>query len=123
MAGSKRSLTIDDADDGRPDPATPLPPKKPTRLSTKFGLTMASPTTVSILGGDEYHGSLDSGYSGRSSEKNLSNRALVQEVLKMVENEDKAELMVLELMRKYSFNLSRLKDLLRRKLTALKSLV
>ncbi|KIX07252.1 uncharacterized protein Z518_01905 [Rhinocladiella mackenziei CBS 650.93] len=31
----------------------------------------------------------------------------------MVENEDKAEIMILELMREYSFNLSRLKDLLR----------
>lgn len=123
MLGSKRSLTIDDPYDGLPDPVTPLPPKKPPRLSTKFGLTAALPTTVSILHGDEYHGSLDSGNSGRSSEKNLSNRALVQEVLKIVENEDKAELMVLELMRKYSFNFSRLKDLLKRKLTALKSFV
>ena len=58
-----------------------------------------------------------------SSENTLSIKDLAQEVLKMVENEDGAELMILELMRKYSFSLTRLKELLRGKLDTLESLV
>ncbi|KIX05300.1 uncharacterized protein Z518_06172 [Rhinocladiella mackenziei CBS 650.93] len=71
--------------------------KKPARLSSKFGSTTASPKTVSTPESDKDHG-LDTGSSGRSSEKTLSSRALLQEVLKMAENEDEAELMILELM-------------------------
>lgn len=55
----------------------------------------------------------DSGSNGSSGEKSLSSAALVKEVSKMVENENQAELMILELMREYSFNFSRLKELLR----------
>ena len=47
--------------------------------------------------------------------KNHSGPALVQEVAKMVENKDNAELMILGLMRRYSFDLSLLQKLLRRK--------
>jgi len=51
----------------------------------------------------------------RSREKILSDAALIQEVSNMAENKGKAELMILELMRKYTFNLSRLRELLGRK--------
>jgi len=119
MAGSKRSLAPHDSDDGKSGRAAPVPPKKPAHLSSKFGWTTASPKTVSTLESDEDHG-LDTGNRGRSSEKTLSSWALLQEVLKMAENEDTAELMILELMRKYSFRFSRFKDPLRRMLTTFK---
>jgi hypothetical protein len=53
--------------------------------------------------------------SDNDRKKILSNRALIQEVSKMAENKEKAEVMILELMTKYSFDLSRLKHLLGRK--------
>jgi hypothetical protein len=48
----------------------------------------------------------------RSRGKILSDTALIQEVSKMIKNKEKAEVMILELMMKYSFNLSHLKHLL-----------
>jgi hypothetical protein len=45
--------------------------------------------------------------------KSLSSGELVQQVLKMVKNRDRAELIILELMREYSFSYHHLKDLLR----------
>ena len=50
-----------------------------------------------------------------SHERSLSDGALIQEVSKMAANEQQAELMILELMRKYTFSFTRLKELLRRK--------
>jgi hypothetical protein len=66
---------------------------------------------------DSDYDSLDSGdiRDSSSSEKSLSAAALVQEVLKMAKNRDRAELMILELMREYSFSFPRLKELLRGK--------
>ena len=50
-----------------------------------------------------------------SSEKSLPAEGLVQEVSKMVHDKDRAELMILDLMREYSFSFPRLKELLRGK--------
>ena len=68
--------------------------------------------------GDEHRGPLVS-----ECNESLSGEALVQEIFKMVENKDKAELMLLELMRAYSFSFPRLKELLTRKLIIFESLV
>ena len=48
---------------------------------------------------------------------------LDQNVVTMVDNPEKAELMILELMRKYSFSFTYLKELLRGNLTTLELLV
>jgi hypothetical protein len=70
-----------------------------------------SKTATTRPGGDDSSGQKDS-----SQAKNLSGSALVQEVAKIVENkEDNPELMILKLMRRYSFDLSLLQKLLRRK--------
>lgn len=93
--------TDDDLDEERPGPAAP---RRSSRLAEN---------PVSI--GDDSHGRLNSGSMGSSGKKSLSSAALVQKVLKMVEDENQAELMVLKLMREYSFSFPRLKELLRRK--------
>ena len=64
---------------------------------------------------DDSHGRLNSGSNGSSGEKSLSSAALVQKVLEMAENKNQAELMILKLMREYSFSFPLLKELLRRK--------
>jgi len=66
---------------------------------------------TSKSGGDGSHGRSND----RIRETNLSSAALSEEVLKMVENKEKAELMILELMRKYTFSLLDLRKLLTRK--------
>ena len=67
----------------------------------------------------EHHGdgSQDAPDAGNShgGSNTLKDRELAQEVLKIVNNANTAELMVLELMNKYSFSFSRLKELLRGK--------
>jgi hypothetical protein len=50
-----------------------------------------------------------------SNEKNLPPEDLAQEVLKMVHKTGRVELMILDLMREYSFSFPRLKELLRGK--------
>ena len=100
----KRKLsrnTDDDLDGERYDPAAP---RRSSCLATN---------TVSI--DDDSHGRSNSGSNSSSGKKSLSSAALVQKVLKMVEDENQAELMVLKLMREYSFSFPRLKELLRRK--------
>ena len=125
MPRRKRFQTSDDDPDDQkqPGPAAPPPPKKFTRQASKTISTVASSKPTSISHGHGSHTLLDSGSNDNSGEKSLSSAALVQEVLKMVENKDKAELMILELMREYSFSFPRLKELLRRKLTGLEPLV
>jgi hypothetical protein len=90
----------------RPTRATTVPKEGPSRATTRTGPSSA----MSIR---------DSG----SSKKTLPLEALLEEVSKMGKNPDKAEVMILELMSKYSFSLSRLKELLRGKLNTLKPLV
>ena len=100
--------------------SAPEPP--PTRLrfsnQKKVPAVVTVPTaptaknlsnTISGIEPDSSQGSSNSA----SSEKSLSGGELVQQVLKMVKNRDRAELMILELMAEYSFNFSRLKELLR----------
>jgi len=113
----------------RDDAADPLPPRKSARIVTKAVASLTSPgdddssglsktitprpddndspgpskTATTIPGGDN-----------SSQKKTLSRPALVQEVTKMVDK-DNAEIMILELMRKYSFDLSYLQKLLKRK--------
>jgi len=57
----------------------------------------------------------DSGdsHDSNSSEKSLNGAELIQEVLKIVKTEERAELMILELMEEYKFSYARLKELLR----------
>ena len=80
-----------------------LPPKKSARHAT----------TVSP--GDRSHEPSKSADDGRTREEIPNDAALIQEVSKIVDNEEKAELLLLELMRKYTFSFTRLKVLLRRK--------
>ena len=108
MAKRKRN-TNDDPDDER------SPPRRSARLAANTVSAEISSKTMPSFDDDDSHGRLDSGGNGSSGEKSLSNEALVQEVLKMTKNKDKAELMILELMREYSFSFPRLKELLRRK--------
>jgi len=84
-------------------PAGPSSRRKSTRV--------VSLKATSKPGGDGSHGRSND----RSRETNLSSAALSEEVLKMVENKEKAELMILELMRKYTFSLPDLRKLLTRK--------
>jgi hypothetical protein len=125
MPRRKRFETSDDNpdDEEQPGAAAPPRPRKSARQASKTLSTVASSKPTSIS--DDYgsHTLLDSGSDDNSREKGLSDAALVQKVLKMVENKDKAELMILELMREYSFSFPRLKELLTRKLTGLESLV
>jgi hypothetical protein len=58
----------------------------------------------------------DAGNSHGSSHT-LTGRELAQAALKIVNNADSAEIMILELMDRYSFSLTRLKELLRGKLS------
>ena len=115
------------------DAADPLPPRKSARLLTRPGDDDSSgpsktvtprpddndspgpsKTATTIPGGDDFSKPSKKGQKDSSRGKTLSGSALVQEVTKMVEK-DNAEIMILELMRKYSFDLSHLQKLLRRK--------
>jgi hypothetical protein len=105
MPKRKRLQSAEYDPDNEPSgPANPLPLRKSTRHATN---------TVSP--GDGSYKPSNSADNDRSREKILSDAALIQEVSKMAENKEKAELMILELMRKYTFNLSRLRELLGRK--------
>jgi hypothetical protein len=106
MAKRKRSRNTDERSG---------PPRKSARLAKNNVSTEGSSKNMLRFDDDDSHGRLDSGSNGGSGEKSLSSAALVKEVSKMVENENQAELMILELMREYSFNFSRLKELLRGK--------
>ena len=92
------------------------PPRKSARLAKNTVSIEGSSKIMPRFDDDDSHGRLDSGNNGSSGEKSLSNEALVKKVLKMAENENQAELMILELMREYSFSFPRLKELLRRKI-------
>jgi hypothetical protein len=120
-----RLQTSDDnpGDEEQPGPAAPPPPRKSVRRAAKIASTVASSKNMSRSDGYGSYASLDSGNNDNNGEKSLSSAALFEEVLKMVANKHKAELMILELMREYSFSFPRLKELLRRKLTGLESLV
>ena len=97
MPKRKRLRSAEYVPDSEP---SDLPPRKSAHHATN---------TVSSSGPS------NSADNDRSLEENLSDAALIQEVSKMAENKEKAELMILELMGKYTFNLSRLRELLRRK--------
>src|SRR4051794_18183527 len=108
------------------DAAGPLPPRKSPRLVDSLTVpdnddddddSGPSKTVTPRPAGDDSLGLSKIGQKDIRQGKTLSGPALVQEVMKMVENKDNAELMVLELMRRYSFSLSLLQDLLRRKAT------
>jgi hypothetical protein len=103
------------------DAADPLPPRKSARLLTRPGDDGSSGPSKTVTprpddndspGPSKTATTIPGGASSRG--KTLSGSALVQEVTKMVEK-DNAEIMILELMRKYSFDLSHLQKLLRRK--------
>ena len=61
--------------------------------------------------GDDSQGASNAGTS-HSSRRTLNHRELAREASKIVNNADSAELVILELMDKYSFSLPRLKELL-----------
>ena len=83
-------------------------PRKSARLASLAANTVSAESSPKTM-------QSDSGGNDSSGEKSLSVVELVQKVLRMAENKDRAELMVLELMREYSFDFSRLKELLRGK--------
>jgi hypothetical protein len=108
---SKRKTTNVDFGDEQSNPARKAAKAKADSIP-------ASSKPMSRSDGDEHRGPLAS-----DSNESLSSEALVQEVLKMVKNKDGAELMVLELMRTYSFSFPRLKELLTRWLIIFESLI
>ena len=111
------------------DAANPLPPRKSARLVTKAVASLTRPGDDDSSGpsktltprSDDNDSPGPSKTATKKSQKDtsqgktLSASALVQEVRKMAENNDNAEIMILELMRKYSFDLSHLQTLLRSK--------
>ena len=115
----KRKTPAADLDDEKSGSGAPLPLKRSARNAAKLeaGSAAASSKPVSRSGGDEPRGALS------SSDKSLSDEVLRQEVTKIAKNEARAELMLLELMRTYSFNFPRLKELLTRKLISFESRV
>jgi len=91
MAQRKRQRNAEHDSDNKP--------RKSARLAT---------TVSPADGSDEPSNSAD---SGRTREEILSD-ALALEAEKIVNNKDKAELLILGLMRKYTFNFSHLKEML-----------
>jgi hypothetical protein len=90
---------------------------RPTRSTSARGKSSIIPTpteTPSITTPDS-HDASDAGNSHGSN--TLNGKELVLEALKIVNNPASAELMILELMNKYSFDLARLKELLSGKLS------
>jgi hypothetical protein len=113
------------------DAADPLPPRKSARLLTRPGDDGSSGPSKTVTPRSDDNDSPEPSKTATtipggakpskkrqkdsSRGKTLSDPALVQEVRKMAENKSKAEIMILELMRKYSFDLSELQKLLNRK--------
>jgi hypothetical protein len=62
--------------------------------------------------GGKFHSPIWTPHGGSNT---FGGKELIEEALKIVNNADTAELMILELMNKYSFSLPRLKELLRGK--------
>ena len=104
MAKRKRSRNTDERSG---------PQRKSARLAKNTVLIEGSSKTMPRFDDDDSHGRLDSGSNDSSGKKSLGSATLVQKVLKMVGNENQAELMILELMREYLFGFPRLKELLR----------
>jgi hypothetical protein len=94
---------------------------RPTQSTSARGKPsiIPTPTETPPITTFEHHsdGSQDASDAGSShgSSYTLKGRELVREALKIVNNADSAELMILELMDKHSFNFPRLKELLRGK--------
>ena len=81
--------------------------------------TVATPPETPSITVSEHHddGSQDAPDAGNShgGSNTLGGKELIEEALKIVNNADTAELMILELMNKYSFSFPRLKELLKGK--------
>jgi hypothetical protein len=89
---------------------------RPTRSTSARGKssTLPTPTETPSITTSGSHDASDAGNSHDNS-NTLKGRELVLKALKIVNNAASAELMILELMDKYSFSLPRLKELLRGK--------
>jgi hypothetical protein len=92
---------------------------RPTRSTSARGKSsiIPTPTETPPITTSDGDGSQDASEAGNShsGSNTLRGRELVREALKIVHNADTAELMILELMDKYSFSFPRLKELLRGK--------
>jgi hypothetical protein len=94
---------------------------RPSRSTSALGkssiVATPSETPSTTISEHQYDGSGDAPDTGssRGGRKTLTGRELAQEALKIANNSDTAELMVLELMNKYSFSFPRLTELLRGK--------
>jgi hypothetical protein len=114
FSGPSSTGTDDDDSSGLSNTATTRPgdddSSRPSNTATSRtdGDDSSGPQRATTRpGGDDSSSQKDS-----SQGKSLGGQALVQEAAKIVENKDRAELMVLELMRKYSFDFSLLRKLL-----------
>jgi len=99
-----------------PPPSQAKSSSRPTQSTSARGKSTIIPTpteTPPIT----TSGSPDASGAGNShgSSYTLTGKELAREALKIVNNADSAELMILELMDKYSFSFARLKELLRGK--------
>ena len=126
MAGPKRPRAA-----GHDPPPTLPPPSRAkssgVRTSTRQAMSshptwgkpsiVSTPTETQSITTSEHHsdGPQDASEAGNSH--TLTGRELAREALKIVNNAESAELMILELMDKYSFSFTRLKELLRGKLS------
>jgi hypothetical protein len=132
---SKRQRTADSEEQASaplPQPTLP-PPKRPKSSGVRASARLAQnpltpnvatpPETPSITVSEQHDdGSQDDGSqeapdagASRGGSNTLRGKELIEEALKIVNNADTAELMILELMNKYSFSFPRLKELLRGK--------
>jgi hypothetical protein len=126
MAGRKRPRT---ADHDSPPPTlpssgvrTPTTSSRVTRSTSAWEKSSIIPTPIETppIATSEHHSDSSQGASdaasSHGSSSTLKGKELAQVALKIVNNADTAELMILELMDKYSFSFPRLKELLRGKL-------
>ena len=100
MPRKKRSRTSDDVPSRQAVTTAPTAAIAPTAATALAAATVDTSSAIFTNEPD-------------SSQKSLSGAELSQQVLRMVKNRNRAELMILELMEEYSFSMPRLKELLR----------
>ena len=102
------------------DAANPLPPRKSAHLAPKAvagGGDSSGPskTVTPRPDDDDSSGPSKTGQKDSSQGNTLDVTALDEEVAKIAKKKANPELMILDLMRRYSFDLSQLQKLLRRR--------
>ena len=103
-------ISTQQASSSRPTPSTSARGK-----SSVFPTPTETPSITTSEHHDDSSQDVSDADNSHGSSYTLTGRELARKALKIVKNADTAELMVLELMDKYSFRFPRLKELLRGK--------